>query len=195
MTKAELRAVYKDKRSSISTDYVLEKSRIIQETFLESDIYKNASRLMLYMPVKNEVLTNDIIKSARLLKKGLMFPVTHRDTFEITPVLWDGESRFQEGAFSVKEPCLAKIARINKNDVIIVPGICFDKSGGRIGFGKGCYDRLLSESRATKVGFCYDFQITDKIPEDTNDIKMDYLLCESGWIKCKQEGLCGTSVI
>lgn len=187
MTKAEIRALYKEKRLSIRTDEVFQKSKIIQDAFLASDIYKNASRIMLYMPIKNEVQTDKIIKSATLLKKSLLFPVTDRKTFEITPVLWDKESEFLEGAFCVNEPVGKKTSRIRQGDVIIVPGICFDKSGGRIGFGKGCYDRLLAGKSAIKVGFCYDFQIADKIPEDANDIKMNYLLCESGWIKCKEE--------
>lgn len=187
MTKAEIRAVYKEKRSSIRTDEVLQKSKIIQDAFLASDIYKNAKQIMLYMPIKNEVLTDSIIHSAKLSGKKLIFPVTDRKTFEITPVLWDGESEFLEGAFSVNEPAFAKTADIKKTDVIIVPGLAFDKSGGRIGFGKGCYDRLLAGKSAIKVGFCYNFQIADKIPTDANDIKMTYLLCESGWIKCEEE--------
>ena len=89
-----------------------------------------------------------------------------------------------KGAFSVYEPDSAELADINEIDVVIVPGVAFDKSGTRIGFGKGCYDRFLKQISSVKIGFCYEFQICDKIIADEHDINMDYLVTEKGLIKC-----------
>ena len=187
MTKTEMRKLYKEKRASLTSSAVSQLSEKIQDAFLASDLYKNARQIMLYMPIKNEVCTKKIIDAAKACEKMLVFPSTDPKTFEITPVLWDKECEFSQGTFSVEVPTLTKIADMTKSDVIVVPGIAFDKSGNRIGFGKGCYDRLLATSPAIKVGFCYDFQIARIIPADETDIKMDYLLCESGWVKCKEE--------
>ena len=76
------------------------------------------------------------------------------------------------------------MADMTKTDVILVPGIAFDKHGGRVGFGKGCYDRLLETLDAVFVGVCFDFQISDEIELEERDVKMHFLLSESGFLSC-----------
>ena len=83
------------------------------------------------------------------------------------------------------EPQSTDITDMTKTDVVLVPGIAFDKSGARVGFGKGCYDMLLERYSGVKIGVCYDFQICYKIPADTHDVRMDYILTESGLKKCE----------
>lgn len=187
MTKNELRNLYKNKRKALSFSEVREKSEKIQNAFLESNFYKNARQIMLYMPLGNEVLTTQIIARTNSDGKRLVFPKTDAKTYEINPVLWDGKSGFLKETFSVQVPENAKVADMKNTDIVVVPGVAFSKDGRRIGFGKGCYDRLLFEYSGVKVGFCYDFQITSEIPADCHDIKMDFLVSESGWIDCKKE--------
>lgn len=186
LTKSEIRKIYKQKREDMNKSDVAEKSRRAAEAFIASKLYKNASQLMLYMPLGNETDTAAIISAALADGKKLVLPVTDRKTYEITPVLWDGESELCEGAFSVKEPVDASLADMSKLDVVIVPGIAFDKGGARVGFGKGCYDRLLEGISAVKVGFCYDFQLADKIPADEHDVKMDFLVTDSGLLRTEK---------
>ena len=62
--------------------------------------------------------------------------------------------------------------------VILVPGLAFDRNGGRMGFGKGYYDRLLESSNAVKIGLCYDFQILEKIPTESHDVPMNFVITE-----------------
>lgn len=186
MKKNELRNFYKEKRRELSRLDVEEKSRKAQDAFLGSEIYKDAKQIMLYMPLGNETSTLKIIDRAKSDGKTLVFPKTDAKTYEITPVLWDGKSGFLKETFSVSVPKNAELADMKKTDVVIVPGVAFDKSGGRIGFGKGCYDRLLSGFSGAKIGFCYDFQMAEKIPADIHDVKMDFLISESGWIKCEE---------
>ncbi|MBQ5689791.1 MAG: 5-formyltetrahydrofolate cyclo-ligase, partial [Bacteroidales bacterium] len=61
----------------------------------------------------------------------------------------------------------------NKIDLVIVPGIAFSQKGGRIGFGKGCYDRFLQGIPAKKVGLCYELQLSVRIKSDSYDEEMD----------------------
>ena len=186
MKKSELRSLYKEKRRNMSYVVVAEKSERVQNAFLESNFYKNAEQIMLYMPIENEVDTQGIIARAKRDGKRLVFPKTDAKTYEITPVLWDGKSDFKKETFSVSVPENTTLADMKKTDIVIVPGVAFDKSGGRIGFGKGCYDRLLSGFSGTKVGFCYDLQLAEEIPGDCHDVKMDFLVSENGWIKCEE---------
>ena len=139
---------------------------------------------MLYMPLGNETDTSDITEAAFKDGKKVAFPVTDAETGEITPYYATENTQFKQGAFSVNEPNNDDIAALSDIDVIVVPGIAFDKSGARVGFGKGCYDRLLKQSCAVKVGLCYDYQVCDWIAMDEFDVNMDYLVTESGMINC-----------
>jgi 5-formyltetrahydrofolate cyclo-ligase len=82
------------------------------------------------------------------------------------------------GAYGILEPVSIKKAEVSDIDLIIVPGIAFDINGGRCGFGKGYYDRLLCESKAKKIGLCYDFQLVREIETDEHDIPMDMIITE-----------------
>ena len=73
--------------------------------------------------------------------------------------------------------------------MILIPGIGFDKCGARIGFGKGCYDMFLPQTNAVKIGFCFNFQLVDKIPADCHDINMDLIITESGITDCQKSDL------
>lgn len=184
--KKEIRKANKIKRSTMDKTEVFEKSSKACKVFLESDLYKNAKVIMLYMPLGNETDTTDIIKQSFTDGKKLILPVTDEKTGEITPCYFEKDSEFSQGAFSVKEPCVKDVADALDIDVVIVPGIAFDKSGARVGFGKGCYDRFLIKADAVKIGFCYEFQLYDKIPSEEYDVKMDYIITESGIINCKK---------
>ena len=63
-------------------------------------------------------------------------------------------------------------------DLIIVPGLGFDSECRRLGRGAGYYDRLLSESRAYKVGFCFDEQLLDEVCTEEHDVRMDCVVTE-----------------
>ena len=178
--KNELRKIYKLKRREMTVEEVEVKSKKACKHFLESDLYKNADTLMLYMPLGKETDTTDIINCAFSDGKKVAFPVTDEASAQITPCYATVDTEFSKGGFSVKEPDVKVVANAKDFDVIIVPGIAFDKKGCRIGFGKGCYDKLLVGTDAVKIGFCYDLQIFDNIPTEEFDIKMDYIITEKG---------------
>lgn len=178
--KSKLREIYKTRRREMSLEDVALKSRDACKLFLESDLYKNAKAIMLYMPLGKETDTSEIIKKSFADGKKVAFPVTDEKSGEITPCYATAETEFTKGGFSVKEPCGNDIANPTDFDVVIVPGIAFDTMGNRIGFGKGCYDKLLCKTNAVRVGFCYELQICDEIPAEEFDIKMDCIITETG---------------
>lgn len=184
MKKEELRKINKAKRNEMKPCDVEEKSKNTAKSFIKSEIYKNAKVIMLYYPLGNETDTLYVFKKALNDNKTVVFPVTDVVTNELTAVRADNNTQFSKGAYSIFEPDVKKVYD-EKIDVVIVPGIAFEKSGWRVGFGKGCYDRFLKKIDAVKVGFCYDFQVVDTIENDSFDIKMDYLVSESGMIVCE----------
>ena len=74
------------------------------------------------------------------------------------------------GRFVYKEISTDKI------DLIIVPGVTFDKDGNRLGHGKGYYDRILEKLKVPKIGLAFEFQIVDKVPSESHDEKLDYII-------------------
>lgn len=184
LTKKEIREKNKSARLQICQAAAEEKSSAAAKAFLASEMYKKAQRIMLYMPIGNEMNTADIIKAVFADGKEAVFPVTEKDSGIITPYYAAADTVFKKGSFSVEEPQGTAAADISKLDIVLVPGIAFDKNGARIGFGKGCYDMFFKGLDTIKVGVCYDFQLRDKIPAEEHDIKMDFLLTESGLKRC-----------
>ncbi len=177
--KSNLRNTYKQKRKEMSLQDVKIKSISAANTFLSSDIYKNAKQIMLYMPLGNETDTSLIMSQAFADGKKVILPVTDKISGIITPVCVTSATEFKQGAFLVSEPQISDAADATQIDVIVVPGIAFGKSGERIGFGKGCYDMFLKNAKGIKVGYCYEWQVCDKILSDSHDVKMDYIITES----------------
>jgi 5-formyltetrahydrofolate cyclo-ligase len=93
-----------------------------------------------------------------------------------------GLDALQEGAFGIPEPRPTGIEHEAEGaDLIVVPGVAFDLSGHRIGYGKGYYDRFLElpERKACLVGLCHDFQLIDgAIQADRHDIQMDIIVTD-----------------
>lgn len=184
--KNQIRNEMKVKRRFMEKNEVAEKSHKAAEIFLNSEIYKSARVIMLYMPLGNETDTSEIIKRAFADGKSLVLPVTEEKTGKITAVAFEENTFLEKGGFSVTEPKNSVEVKKSEIDVVIVPGIAFDKNGARVGFGKGCYDMFLADSRATKVGLCYEFQVFEEIPADLHDVKMDFILTETGLIETKE---------
>lgn len=184
MKKEEIRQINKAKRKEMLSYEVCEKSKLAAGFLLNSEIYKNSKVIMLYYPLGNETDTSYIFKRALMDDKTVVYPITDSNTNEITAVLADTNTQFSKGAYSVFEPDV-KNEFDDNIDLVIVPGIAFDKRGFRVGFGKGCYDRFLGKIETFKVGLCYDFQLINDIESDNHDIKMDYLVSESGMIVCE----------
>ncbi len=85
------------------------------------------------------------------------------------------------GAFHIEEPQGDDTADIGEIELIVVPAVAYDRRGNRVGRGKGYYDRLLRDSRATKVGVGYDFQLIegDDIDAEPHDVAVDIVITES----------------
>ncbi len=184
MTKAEIRIMYKHLRSGMDREEISTLSALAAERFTTADIYKSADTIMIYMPIGSEADTSAIMNQAISDGKRIALPVTSAEG-DITPVYATPETSFVRGNFSIPEPAEREVASVEDIDVVIIPGIAFDRSGGRVGYGKGCYDRFLPRTNALKIGYCFEAFICDKIDTDPLDIPVDFLLTEKGLSKCR----------
>jgi 5-formyltetrahydrofolate cyclo-ligase len=89
----------------------------------------------------------------------------------------------KQGKFGIPEPVEPVWAEADELDLILVPGVAFDRAGTRLGRGGGFYDRLLPLYNATHVGICFDFQLVEKIPTEPHDCRMDLLVTETKILK------------
>ena len=95
-----------------------------------------------------------------------------------------GLEMLERGAFGVLEPGAGCQQRAPKADIILVPGVAFDRSGARLGRGKGYYDRFLGHFEGVRVGVCFEGQVVDAVPSDPHDKGMDFLVTPRGVMTC-----------
>lgn len=177
MTKDEIRLEMRRLRRQLTKEESEEKSRAAADAVFALPQYKSADTVMAYMSSFKEISTASIIRDA-IEHKRLVVPVSNTDSFTITPSYLRKESDLIKGAYGIYEPRVIEKADINDIDIALIPGVAFDRRGGRIGFGKGYYDRFLSEFKGIKAGLCYEFQLIDELPLDSHDIRMDIIITE-----------------
>lgn len=165
-----------DKKSSASEK--------ICSLFLSCPEYLEAETLCVYMSSFGEADTSFIISHSLEDGKKVCVPVSRADgTLKLS--LYNG--KFKKGLYGIYEPADPVFVDFSFPQLILIPGLAFDKRGNRLGFGKGYYDRFLSEASGIKVGLCYAFQLADKIPSEPHDIKMDMIITENGITNIKNQ--------
>lgn len=139
---------------------------------------------MFFVSFGSEVHTHDMIKEALKSKTVIVPKVVHH---EIEPsVIIDFDNLVPSGKFKIPEPIEAMKIAYKNIDLILVPGIAFDKEGHRIGYGFGYYDRFLRRvPKAIKIGLAFDLQIVDKIPREMHDVPVDLIVTEERVIECE----------
>ena len=175
MIKKDLRKKIKLIRENLSFEEKESLSDVIIKKFLEDETLKKSKTVMSYMSFKNEVETKELHSLLISLGKTVILPKVVGDN--IIPIKIS--KLFSQGNFGILEPIGNEF--LEKIDLIIVPGIVFNRSGDRIGFGKGFYDRFLSQKRyetSFKVSFAYDFQVVDSFQGEKFDIKIDRLITD-----------------
>lgn len=178
--KKAIRASIKQKRRALSIEYRQQASRKMQAELTKLPCYQAAEYIMLYMAMQDEVQLDELI--AMVLKDGkktviplvtgagLMEAVELSDMADLVPDKY--------GIKTVSEEKRRLIAP-DKIDLIIVPGVAFDKAGHRLGMGGGFYDRfMLRASRAVRAALAYDCQLLVAVPAEVHDLTVDYIITE-----------------
>ena len=174
MTKKEQRAYIKQLLKGKSTEEFLEASVLASQRLISLPQFENANAFLAYMALPRECDPSEVVKKAREIGIAVAFPLCV-DGNRIKICVPYSEECFVTGAYGITEPDPDRSAILSPNDLdlIIVPGLGFDSECRRLGRGAGYYDRLLCESRAYKVGFCFDEQIFDEICTEEHDVTLD----------------------
>ncbi len=183
VTKKELREEIKNRIRDLSEEYKRKSSNAITEHILHSASFINADSVFIYVSTKNEPDTSLIIAEAlktgkcvfvpKCLKKGIMIPV------KIT-----ADTAFESGYMGIPEPRDYNInTNVTEIDLSLIPCLSANQNGERLGHGAGFYDRFLADVKTEKMCLCFGEILSDDIPTDSHDVKMDYIVTENGSVK------------
>ncbi|MFA5929302.1 MAG: phosphoribosylglycinamide formyltransferase [Candidatus Micrarchaeia archaeon] len=162
----------------------------IMDRFLRLPCFNSAKCVLLYASKGGEVHTDGIIQSALSLGKKVALPVTVQEGHALELYEIKSISELSEGAFGILEPARNPERRVQPEEVelVVVPGVTFDRRGHRLGYGRGYYDSLLKRIKGCKVGLAYDMQIVGHVPDEPHDVAVDMVVTQSETIRCGNAG-------
>ena len=161
-----------------------EVSQRIVDRFMQLEEYNAANTIMFYVDVRDEVRTRQALPAALASGKRIVVPYCVDGELEL---FWlEDMNELELGMYRILEPknelrlVASKRLQPIDLDLIMVPGVAFDRNGGRTGHGKGYYDKLLQHARlnAPLIALSFECQLFEKIPAENHDIYMDKVVTE-----------------
>lgn len=188
MDKKTLRTEMLEKRAQLKTNEILVKSEEIKNKLFQLEEFKNADFIFSFISFKDEIHTHDIIKDTISIGKKVGVPVTIKNPRKLlVSEVKDFDNELEIGPYYILAPKkeFERIIDPKLVNLVLVPGLAFDKYGFRLGYGGGYYDRFFAEIKENvpKIGLCFDMQIVDKVPINSYDIPVDYIITEKNIIK------------
>lgn len=177
MKKATLRATYKEKRNALTVNDVDDLSLQIANALLQLDIWdKSFYHIFLSIEEQKEINTDFILNILSGKDKNIVISKSDFNTYEMTHFLLTDATVIKKNYYNIPEPVDGIAIPSEKIDVVFVPLLAFDKQGHRVGYGKGFYDKFLSQCNpeTLKIGLSF-FEAETQI-EDTfeSDVTLDY---------------------
>lgn len=188
-SKQELRNRYLNYRNSLSVKERKEKSAKIWEQLKKEEAFQDAQILLVYMDYRSEVMTTGLVEELIASgEKRIFAPKVEGMDIQFYEVF--GMKDFEEGYQGIREPLKDK-ARLFTNKIsqeeecmILVPGAVFDRQRGRMGYGKGFYDRYLASFPALySTALAFECQITKKVPVEEHDIRPNMIITDTEVIR------------
>ena len=173
--KMEVRELMRQKLRIQSADDLQAWSAQVIERIEQLHAFRHAHVVMFYYPVHHEVDLRPLLDKYKD-EKVILLPVTHHDYIELRQ--YTGAENMKKGRYDIPTPQTGTYR--GTPDLVIVPGLAFDKDLVRMGRGKGYFDRFLRKlGDVPKIGVCYDFQIQDDLPWSLHDVRMDKVVTPS----------------
>ena len=169
--------------SALAESDIANKIKAIEDRLFEFANFLEAKIALLYVSDVNEVQTRNIISRAYSYNKIVVLPAFDAKTFEMELMKVDQfPQELKPGPRGVPEPNSGrcKIVPIDRIDIAIIPGVAFDEKGGRIGTGRGYYDRLIPKLAITtrKVALTLEEQIIPQVPMESHDKHVDIIITD-----------------
>ena len=156
------------------------KNLVILRKFFTTKELKSAKTILFYVAFDGEVETLDMIKRAYAKGKKVAVPTILKDKKMIIPTLISNGEELELGPYGIKHPKHNPSSWLKAEDLdlVVVPGVAFDKRRHRLGRGAGYYDRFLASlpKDVPTVGLAFDFQIVDVLPHQEHDIPVSRVI-------------------
>lgn len=161
-----------------------EKCIRVRDRLFAGRLWRQAKTLAVTLSVGREIETAAIIMKAWTEKKYVAVPKCEPATKHLTFYRLESFDQLKNSFFGLIEPVPEKTVKVDKEsiDLVIVPGVVFDRRGYRIGYGGGYYDRFLQNYHGKTVSLLLENQLLDRLPEESHDQRVDMLITENEWI-------------
>jgi len=182
-SKAEIRARAHEARCRLPEKD--RRSQTIGRRLTELPSFQAARSVLMYVHVRHEVHTADCIAQQLAAGRHIVIPYCAGDDLRLFRLRDLAELTI--GCFGILEPPVAlrsdseRVIQPQQLDLLVLPGVAFDRHGGRLGHGRGYFDRLLPQIRtdALLIGLAFDCQIVDRVPMFDHDVPVDLVVTES----------------
>lgn len=173
-------------RASLSDKERQAFSAQICSSVISHPLYQQAEEIYCYVSFGEEVITLPILEHAWKCKKRVAVPkILENDTMEFFYI--KSMEELSEGVYGILEPADNNQAAGN-NALVLMPGVAFDRSGGRVGYGKGYYDRYLTcHPHYKTMALAFEIQCLEAVPTEPHDIRPGFIMTEKEIYQCKED--------
>lgn len=180
MNKDHIRRAIRARKALLTDAERIDAANAVFSTLERTAAFLLADRILIYSSLPDELSTREFIRKWSS-RKHFFLPRVNGVNLELLPY---EQTRLHLGAFHIEEPTGNDLVDPETIDMIIVPAVALDRNRNRLGRGKGFYDRLLRDLRATTIGVAYDFQLLNELlPVEPHDVPLDFVITESRFLR------------
>ena len=190
MTKSAIRKQLLARREQLPVDVRAAYSAAITKSLLQLPEYRQAGTILGYMNFGAEFASELWIQQVLADGKKLALPRVNHHTSQLDLYrVEDMENQLEPGLWGIREPVVERcerLTRINEVEFVLLPGVAFTRDGARLGYGRGFYDKLLARMtiQPALVAAAFELQIVEQIPQETTDVKVEWIITEQETIAC-----------
>lgn len=182
--KQRLRQEMRQRIAAMPVEERARASALLRGRLLESEAWMAARTIFGFFPMSSEP---DWLGDVWPGDKVLALPRIEGETMRFFRVR--SRDDLVKGPFGIPQPALGD--EVTEGDLVLVPGVAFTLAGGRLGRGKGFYDRWLEGRAALKMGVCFSGQVVEAVPREGHDVRMDAVVSDVGVFAVGTEGRSG----
>jgi len=186
-SKNRLRVKLKSLRALVSPSMAEAASQSVWNILAATPEFTKAKAVGAFASTPTEINTFSILENSLESGKKLFLPRVAKDKSGFDYYRVDSLKNLSPGHFGIPEPIGNRKAKWEELDLVLVPGLAFDKKGNRLGYGQGYYDQALPRLKKScwTIGLAYSFQVDDEVPNSPRDVPVMALLTEKGFSYCE----------
>lgn len=185
--KKALREEVLKKRDGIPPDVKTVKDTLIKQRFFALPEFIDAKTVLFYASFRSEVETLSMMRESLEMGKRVAVPQVDKERYRLRLYEIKDMNELSPGYMGIPEPSLPdeRLVSLDDIDLVIIPGVGFDYSGRRLGYGAGYYDKLLSnmDRKIPFIALAYEEQLVSSIPLELHDVKLDMIITDKRVIK------------